>query len=145
MGLAFKFIHAYEETDQAFVGFGDDTVAGVPIEAGKSLVLVGPDALYAASHAGYFPSERLTIGVHYYPPGRSHTLHEHPTWEQVYYVISGTAKLTVGDEVRVLGPGGVSFTPPNTPHDVENVGDGELVCMVIGAVLEDADRVPAKA
>jgi mannose-6-phosphate isomerase-like protein (cupin superfamily) len=143
MVTAFKYIHVAEETDLPFGGFGDDTVPGVPVEAGHSLVLVGPDALYAASHAGYFASERLTIGVHYYPPGRSHTPHEHATWEQVYYVISGTAKLTVGTEQRIVGPGGCSFTPPGTPHDVENVGDGELVCMVIGAVLDEPPEAPA--
>lgn len=136
--MAYRFIHSAEETERPFEGFGDDTVKGVPVEQGHTLVLVGPDELYKAAHSGYFPSERLTIGVHYYRPGQSHTPHEHEDWEQVYYVISGTAKLVVGDEERIVGAGGVSFTPPHTPHDVINVGDDELVCMVIGAVLGDS-------
>jgi quercetin dioxygenase-like cupin family protein len=140
--MAFRFIHDFAETDRAFAGFGDDTVRGVAVEAGRSLVLVGPDELYRKTHTGYFASERLTIGVHYYRPGQSHTLHDHPTWEQVYYVISGTAKLVVGTEERIVGPGGVSFAPPGTPHDLINVGDGELICMVIGAVLEEPKPEP---
>jgi mannose-6-phosphate isomerase-like protein (cupin superfamily) len=137
--VTFKNIHTVEETQQTFKGFGDDTVKGVAVEAGRSLVIVGPHELYEKSHSGYLPSKRLHIGVHYYPPGVSHTLHAHPTWEQAYYVISGTAKLVVGSEERIVGAGGCSYAPPGTPHDLMNVGDGELICMVIGSALDAAD------
>ena len=137
--MTFKYIHAFEETQQAFKGFGDDTVKGVAVEAGRSLVIVGPHELYAKTHSGYLPSKRLHIGVHYYPPGGSHTLHDHPTWEQVYYVISGRAKLVVGTEERIVEAGGCSYAPPGTPHDFVNVGDGELICMVIGSALDQDD------
>lgn len=137
--MSFQYIHAFEETQKVFKGFGDDTVKGVSVEAGHSLVIVGPHELYEKSHSGYLPSKRLHIGVHYYQPGQSHSLHEHPSWEQAYYVISGTAKLVVGTEERIVGPGGCSYAPPGVPHDLVNVGETELICMVIGSALDKED------
>ena len=132
--MTFQFIHDAADTDQPFGGFGD--VPPPKEEDGKTLVLVGTDEVYREVAAGYFPSQRLIIGVHYFPPGRSHSPHDHPTWEQAYYVISGTAKLIVGSEERVVGPGGCSYTPAGVTHDFINIGEDELVVMVISAVLE---------
>jgi transcriptional regulator with XRE-family HTH domain len=42
-------------------------------------------------------------------------------------VISGEVEVTIGDEVRVLGPGDAYYFESRLPHRFRNVGDGEAV------------------
>ena len=59
--------------------------------------------------------------------------------EQIYYVVSGQAEATVGDETAVVGPGSTVFIPPNVLHDFANAGEEELVMFVISSALGDID------
>ena len=42
-------------------------------------------------------------------------------------IISGEVEVTVGDEVRVLGPGDAYYFESRLPHRFRNVGAGEAV------------------
>jgi mannose-6-phosphate isomerase-like protein (cupin superfamily) len=72
--------------------------------------------------------------------GRRHADHAQ---EEVFVVISGTLTMLLGDEPeRVdLGPGGVVAVQPQTPLQMRNESDEELVVFVYGAppVQEGAD------
>ena len=58
--------------------------------------------------------------------GSIYPLHSHP-YEQTSFVISGRIRLTVGDEVREVGPGDMWFVPSNVPHGGELLGDEPFV------------------
>jgi len=61
-----------------------------------------------------------------FEPGSTYALHSHP-YEQSSVVIRGRMRLTVGDEVREVGPGDMWFAPANVPHGGEILGDEPVV------------------
>ena len=48
--------------------------------------------------------------------------HSHPH-EQLVYILAGTIRFHVADEVRVIGPGGLMAIPSNIEHWGEVIGD----------------------
>ena len=67
-----------------------------------------------------------------YPPGFPGISHYHDTQDELYFVHSGTAKIEVDGEERILGPGGLFHAESTTTRRIANVGDDELVLLVIG-------------
>ena len=66
------------------------------------------------------------------PPGKEGVHHYHDVQDELYFVHRGTARFRVGDEERELGPGGVVHVESTTPRLVTNVGDDDLVLLVVG-------------
>ena len=60
-------------------------------------------------------------------PGRSTTPHHHAVTEEIYYILEGTAEMTLGAETRPVGPGDAIAIPPGERHTIRNTGAGELV------------------
>jgi mannose-6-phosphate isomerase-like protein (cupin superfamily) len=67
-----------------------------------------------------------------YPPGFPGIHHYHDTQDELYFVHRGTAKVEVGGEERLLGPGGLFHVESTTPRRISNPGDEELVIFVVG-------------
>ncbi len=67
-----------------------------------------------------------------YPPHYEGFEHYHETQDELYFVHSGTARFDVGGESRQLGPGGLCHVKSTTPRKVTNVGDDDLVMLVVG-------------
>ena len=65
-------------------------------------------------------------------PGGTYELHSH-THEQASVMISGRMRLTVGDEVREIGPGDMWFAPAHVKHGGEILGDEPVVFIDIYA------------
>jgi mannose-6-phosphate isomerase-like protein (cupin superfamily) len=55
------------------------------------------------------------------------TPHHHAVTEEIYYILSGTAAMTLGDETRPVGPGDAIAIPPGVRHTIRNTGTAELV------------------
>jgi mannose-6-phosphate isomerase-like protein (cupin superfamily) len=68
-----------------------------------------------------------------YPPGAEGIFHYHDKQDELYFVHSGTARFEVDGETRELGPGGLCHVESTTPRKVSNVGDDDLVLLVVGA------------
>lgn len=67
------------------------------------------------------------------PPGYLGFHHYHDVQDELYFVHSGSARFEIGDEERVLGPGGLCHVESTTPRRVSNASDTEdLVMLVIG-------------
>ncbi|MEM1270750.1 MAG: cupin domain-containing protein [Bacteroidota bacterium] len=64
-------------------------------------------------------------------------------YSEVYYVLSGTARMHVDDEVRAIGPGDTVYIPPHATQYVENTGSTEFafLCIVDPAWQPDIERV----
>ena len=60
-------------------------------------------------------------------PGRATTPHHHAVTEEIYYILSGTATMTLGAETRPVGPGDAIAIPPGMRHTIRNTGAEELV------------------
>ncbi|MFM7207531.1 MAG: cupin domain-containing protein [Planctomycetaceae bacterium] len=59
--------------------------------------------------------------------GRATTPHHHAVTEEIYYILSGTADMTLGDETRAVSPGDAIAIPPGIRHTIRNTGTAELV------------------
>jgi mannose-6-phosphate isomerase-like protein (cupin superfamily) len=68
-----------------------------------------------------------------YPPGYPGFEHYHDTQDELYFVHAGTARVEVGGEERVLGPGGLVHVESTTPRKVSNASATEdLVLLIVG-------------
>ena len=56
-----------------------------------------------------------------YPPNYEGISHYHDTQDELYFVHSGTAKVHVEGEERILGPGGLFHVQSTTPRRIESV------------------------
>ena len=76
-------------------------------------------------------SECVEILLERFPKGLAFPVHQHKECEQTYLVLEGEAEVTVADEVRRVVKEGVVYIPRLTDHCVRNVGDSELVYVVV--------------
>jgi len=73
-------------------------------------------------------------------PGMATTPHHHAVTEEIYYILSGTALMTLAGESRDVGPGDAIAIPPGTRHTIRNTGPEELVFLCTCApAYEHAD------
>ena len=64
-------------------------------------------------------------------PGRSHPFHQHPTREEIIYVVEGQAEQWVDREFRILKPGEIAHIPIGTVHGTWNPFKERLVFLAI--------------
>src|SRR5262245_2272744 len=58
-------------------------------------------------------------------PGEGVALHLHP-YEEIFIVLEGTARYTVGEEIVEAHGGQTLIGPANVPHKFVNIGSGIL-------------------
>jgi quercetin dioxygenase-like cupin family protein len=85
--------------------------------------------------------ERLTLAVVELAPDAVVPEHRHPN-EQCGLVIEGEVTFRVGDEERVLGPGGTWRILGDTPHSVVTGPGGAVVIDVFAPARDDWDDRP---
>ncbi len=79
------------------------------------------------------------------PPGGSTIPHHHGAGEEVYYVLRGRGRLTLGDTTHDVGPGHAITIRPGTFHHLMNVGDEELVILCSCApAFSPGDFIPGQ-
>lgn len=85
-----------------------------------------------------FKSKRLTV-----LPGKRLSAQMHYHRSEHWVVVSGTAKVTVGSEERILNKGESTYIPSGTMHRLENPGrvTAHLIESQIGDYLEEDDIV----
>ena len=77
-----------------------------------------------------FDSECLFYDLYCFLPGQAQKVHAHEGSDKVYYVLRGTGRFTVGDEVRDLGIGHAVIARAGEQHGVRNETGEELVLLV---------------
>ena len=70
-------------------------------------------------------STHLTTTLVELEPGGKQRVHKHEP-EQVYFIIDGTGKMTVGDEHQIVNSDDCIFIPSNEAHGLENIGESKL-------------------
>ncbi len=60
-------------------------------------------------------------------PGCATVPHHHAVTEEIYYILSGTAAMTLGHDTRDVGPGDAIAIPPGIRHTIRNTGPDELI------------------
>lgn len=60
------------------------------------------------------------------PPGASLGLHVHARTEEIYFIIAGSGRMRLGEEVNEVGPGDLIVTALGDRHGIEAIGDEDL-------------------
>jgi mannose-6-phosphate isomerase-like protein (cupin superfamily) len=66
------------------------------------------------------------------------------TEDEVYHVVDGRARITVGDETRDVGPGSVVYVARTVPHQFHDITE-ELRILVIFAPAEGSTALASTA
>ena len=91
------------------------------------------------------PVNQCSLAEETLPPGRSVTPHHHQVLEEVYYLLSGSGRMRVGDEEREVGAGDAIYIPRGTPHTLSNTGAEPIrLLLVCGPAFDDADHFVEK-
>ena len=73
----------------------------------------------------------LSLGLYVLPAGDVDPQQPH-TEDEIYYVVSGAARIQVGDEDKEIGPGSVIFVETATPHRFHSITE-TLTLLVVFA------------
>src|ERR671922_1840186 len=89
---------------------------------------------------GVFRKVRRELGVTAFgvnvlvlSPGVAGRPHYHDEQDELYFVHRGRARFEVEGETFELGPGGLCHVQSTTPRRFWNVGDSDLVLLIVGA------------
>jgi mannose-6-phosphate isomerase-like protein (cupin superfamily) len=75
-------------------------------------------------------------------PGQSTTAHFHHRAEEIYYILHGEGRMTLGEETRRVGPGDAIAIPPGMVHTIKNDDAEPLVFLCCCApAYEHGDTV----
>jgi unsaturated pyranuronate lyase len=72
----------------------------------------------------FFDSGAMTFGHYEFDAGADIHAHSHEQ-EEVWHVLEGTLRITIGDETVEAGPGFVGIVPPDTLHAIVALTDGK--------------------
>jgi mannose-6-phosphate isomerase-like protein (cupin superfamily) len=67
------------------------------------------------------------------PPGVEARPHYHDEQDELYFVHRGRAEFRLPGETRELGPGGLLHVESTTPRVLKNIGEEDLVLVIVGA------------
>ena len=76
----------------------------------------------------------LSVGLYVLEPGEPDRQSPH-TEDEIYYVVEGHGRITVGDEVRPVGPGAVIYVATAVPHQFHEITE-RLTLLVVFAPAE---------
>ena len=90
------------------------------------------------SRAG-FRGEQAMLVMNWLEPGMKVNPHSHP-FEQLVYIVQGTALFHIGDETVTAGPGSLIRIPPHVRHYAEPVGSETVLNLDVFAPIREDYR-----
>lgn len=73
----------------------------------------------------------LSVGLYVLSAGQPDLQSPH-TEDEVYYVVSGRGRVTVGDEDRAVGPGSIVFVAAAVPHTFHDITEDLTLFVAFG-------------
>jgi quercetin dioxygenase-like cupin family protein len=95
-----------------------------------------------ATKADLFLSRQLFVGLNCFEPGQSQKVHVHTGSDKFYLVMTGKARMTVGDETRVVEAGTVVWAPADLPHGVAEALERTVMLVAIAPPTGGIRRPP---
>jgi mannose-6-phosphate isomerase-like protein (cupin superfamily) len=109
------------------------------VEAFELASLLRERAVSDQLYLEFIRTHDLSVGLYVLATGATDPQGPH-TEDEVYHVISGRARIWVGDEDQALGPGSIVFVGADVPHRFHDIEE-ELVVLVIFGPAEYTHRV----
>ena len=75
--------------------------------------------------------ERCSLAEEVLPAGAAVGRHHHLETEEIYYILHGTGRMTVGSDVREVGAGDAIFIPRGNAHTLENTGSMPMTILLV--------------
>jgi quercetin dioxygenase-like cupin family protein len=85
----------------------------------------------AATKADLFAGRQLFVGLNCFEPGQSQKVHVHAGSDKFYLVVSGKARMTVGEDTREVAAGTVVWAPADLPHGVAEALERTVMLVAI--------------
>jgi uncharacterized cupin superfamily protein len=80
--------------------------------------------------ATLFENESILVGMNCLEPGQSMQKHAHEKQNRFYLVLEGNGVFKVGDQEGSFGLGMVVWIPAGNTHQIQNLGQQQLVLLV---------------
>jgi quercetin dioxygenase-like cupin family protein len=84
-----------------------------------------------AAKADLFAGQHLFVGLNCFETGQSQSVHVHGGSDKFYLVLSGKARMIVGDETREVGAGTVVWAPADLAHGVARALERTVMLVAI--------------
>ena len=84
-------------------------------------------------HDQHFASDKYTVAIVKLPIGGRSEEHFHHVAEESYFVVSGRGEVVIDGETAEVIKNSLVFARPNQKHYFKNLGNEELVYLVITA------------
>jgi mannose-6-phosphate isomerase-like protein (cupin superfamily) len=118
------------------------------VSTAEAMNVVSLDIDAIARESGDPPWRRCLVGTPglrvvllAWPPGYSTIPHVHPVAEEVFSIISGRARFTIGDEPECeVGPGSFLLAERGVSHAIR-VPEGDVPLLLLAAVAPNEDRL----
>jgi mannose-6-phosphate isomerase-like protein (cupin superfamily) len=75
--------------------------------------------------------ERCSLAEEILPAGAAVGRHHHLETEEVYYILSGAGRMTVGSDMREVCAGDAIFIPRGHTHTLENTGSTPMTLLLV--------------
>ena len=86
--------------------------------------------------------ELCSLAEEVLPVGAAVGRHHHAETEEIYYVLRGSGRMTVGALTREVATGDAIFIPRGETHALENTGSAEMtILLVCGPAYNIADHL----
>ncbi|MCW2927208.1 MAG: hypothetical protein JWM86_1176 [Thermoleophilia bacterium] len=102
----------------------DPDDAGFIVPPGTTPTIHGPVGgpmqlvLHGSRTGGRFSALENVVG-----PGQGPPLHSHDAQDEAWFVLEGTLRFRIGDDVNDAPRGSWAFVPRGTPHCFQNIGE----------------------
>ena len=83
-----------------------------------------------AAKADLGSGSAMFLGLNCFEPDQSQPVHTHTGADKFYLILSGNARMIVGDQARDAGPGTLVWAPADVPHGVAQAY--ERTVMMVG-------------
>jgi mannose-6-phosphate isomerase-like protein (cupin superfamily) len=100
--------------------------------------LISSRAASAQPYLEFLRIPDLSMGLYELPAGGTDAQSPHQQ-DEVYYVVSGTARIKVGDEDRPVKPGSLIYVPKNIEHRFHSI-EVDLILLVFFAPAESTNK-----
>ena len=88
------------------------------------------------------PITQCSLAEEILPPGKTVTPHQHEVLEEIYYIVSGSGVMTVGEEAREVSAGDAIYIPKNNIHKLTNTGEEDMrILLVCGPAFYFEDHI----
>ncbi len=97
-----------------------------------------------AAKADLFVGRQLFVGLNCFEPGQSQKVHVHAGSDKFYLILSGKARMIVGEETREVGQGTIVWAPADLPHGVVEALERTVMLVAIAPPPGTIKRPPGQ-